>query len=281
MLDSYEKRGYLLEDFRLFHLNAAPTSKIDYHYHEFHKILLLVSGNGYYSVEGSRYSLTDGDIVLVGSRCVHRPEFDAPYERIILYISPDFLRQSSTKECSLDQCFSGKHGHVIQKNGIVFALADQLEQELSTDAFGGDIAAKGLILKLLVEIGRIQCSRSQNLATPITPKNERISQLLQYIQKNLPEELSIDTLAEQFYLSKYHMMRLFRENTGTTIHAYITGKRLLQARDLISGGMNATEACFQSGFKSYSAFTRAYGKYFGTTPTGRRDGSALAEETFE
>ena len=47
------------------------------------------------------------------------------------------------------------------------------------------------------------------------------------------------------------------------------------------GGMNATDACFRSGWRSYSSFTRAYGKHYGSTPTGRRDAAALADETYE
>lgn len=281
MHDRYDKRGYLLEDFRLFHLSEAPSSRIDYHYHEFHKLLLLVSGTGCYSIEGTRYSLTAGDMVLVGSRCVHRPEFVVPYERMILYIAPEFLRQLSTDKCDLAQCFSGETGYVLRANGSLLPLMEQLEQELSADAFGSDIAAKGLILKLLVEICRLQKSPDQVLPVPITPKDLRIADLLGHIDAHLSEELSVDSLAEQCYLSKFHLMRLFRENTGTTLHTYITERRLLQAKNLIAAGMNATEACYHSGFKSYSSFTRAYSKHFGTTPTGRKDRRTPAEETYE
>ena len=100
--ENYEKKGYLLEDFRLFHLQGAQGVKAEYHYHEFCKLLLLVSGTGGYSVEGRRYALQPGDIVLVGSRAVHRPEFDpnAPYERIIVYIDPEFLLRHSSPDCN-------------------------------------------------------------------------------------------------------------------------------------------------------------------------------------
>ncbi len=50
MDNGYEKRGYLLEDFRLFHLQDAQGTKIDFHYHEFCKLLLLRSGAGGYNV---------------------------------------------------------------------------------------------------------------------------------------------------------------------------------------------------------------------------------------
>ena len=66
MDENYEKRGYLLEDFRLFHLKDDRGTKVDYHYHEFCKIVLLLSGSGSYTVEGRRYLLLPGDIVLVG-----------------------------------------------------------------------------------------------------------------------------------------------------------------------------------------------------------------------
>ena len=50
MDENYEKRGYLLEDFRLFHLKDDRGTKVDYHYHEFCKIVLLLSGSGSYTV---------------------------------------------------------------------------------------------------------------------------------------------------------------------------------------------------------------------------------------
>ena len=77
------------------------------------------------------------------------------------------------------------------------------------------------------------------------------------------------------------MMRLFRRETGTTIHSYLTERRLGLARELMKEGMSATDACFRSGWRSYCSFTRAYGKRFGSPPTGRRDAAALAEETYE
>lgn len=287
MSESYEKRGYLLEDFRLFHLRGAGGIQTEYHYHEFCKLLLLISGSGGYSVEGQRYSLQSGDAVLIGSRCVHRPEFElnTPYERIILYISPDFLRKASTEDCDLLECFSGKWGHVLRppqgSARRLLSLASALERELSGDSYGRVILSNGLLLRLLVEIGRDLNRSDALLPAPIQPQNDRILEVLRYIDDHLAEDISIDDLAERVYLSKYHMMRLFRGETGSSIHGYITQRRLMLARDLMAGGMSATESCFRSGFRSYSAFTRTYGRHFGTTPTGRARLDSRTEETFE
>ena len=283
-MNEYKSRGYLLDDYRLFHLSDAPQTRVDYHYHEFCKVLMLCSGSGGYMVAGQRYSLEAGDIVLIGSRCVHRPEFEngAPRERIIIYISPEFLSRQSCGECDLEMCFSGESGYVLrpaeQERRRLFSLAAQLERELSGEQYGRVIMGNGLLLQLLVEIGRdLRSGASQRLA-PVLPENGRILDILRYIDAHLTEDLTIDHPSERFYISKYHMMRLFRRETGRSIHNYLSDRRLLHARDLIGQGMSATESCFRSGFRSYSSFTRAYSKRFGTTPTGR---SAQLEETYE
>ena len=282
----YEKRGYLLENFRLFHLRSEAGERVDFHYHEFCKILLLVSGQGGYYVEGQHYLLSPGDIVLIGSRCVHKPELEeVPYERIILYVSPEYLRQMSTKDCDLLSVFSGAGGHVLRlkeaRRKAVFSLAAALERELDRTEFGREISTSCGLLQLVVELGRCMADLDARLPQPGMPENRRVLEIMHYLDRNLAEDIDMDRLAEQFYISKFHMMRLFRRETGTTIYLYLTLKRLIRARDLMAGGMSATEACLLSGFRSYSSFTRAYGKHFGTTPTGRTEAALIREESFE
>jgi len=278
-----QKRGYLLENFRLFHLRSVQEVKVDYHYHEFCKVLLLLSGKGAYIVDGQRYLLQPGDIVLIGSRSLHRPELEVetPYERVIIYISPEFLQRHATADCDLLDCFDPANGHVLRlkESGrrSLFGMAASLEKELSGDAYGREIVSNGALLQLLVEIGRNLRQPDSLHPSPVVPKNDRILELVQYMDAHLAEDLDIDDLAERFYISKYHMMRLFRRETGYTVHTYLCQRRLLQARELIDGGMRATEACYRSGFRSYSSFTRAYAKHFGTTPTGRKESHTSVE----
>lgn len=286
-MSDYQKKGFLSEDYRLFHLRSDGGTRPEFHYHEFCKILMLVSGSGGYIVDGKRYALQSGDIVLVGSHTVHRPEFEpgAAYERIILYISPEFLRRSGVPGCDLGECFSGAGGHVLRpgepERKKLFALAASLERELAGDDYGRELLCQAALLRLLVHISRSLHRSDAPRPGPLTPGNERIAAIVRYLDRHLTEDICIDELAERFYLSKYHMMRLFRRETGTTIHAYLTERRLGLARELMTGGMSATDACFRSGFRSYCTFTRAYGKHFGSTPTGRKDTAALAEETYE
>lgn len=274
-MSQYEKRGYLLENFRLFHLNTETQTKVDFHYHEFCKLLLLVSGRGGYVVDGQRYLLQPGDVVLVDSRSVHRPELESenPYERIIIYISPDFLQKMSTADCDLLDIFQMDAGHVLRLKEMerkkIFAMTAALEKELSGSDYGREIVSNAYLLRLMVEIGRQRRRTDVHNPHPVIPENPRVLEWMAYIDKHLTEDLDMDTLAERFFISKYHMMRLFHRETGFTIHTFLLQRRLLAARQLIDKGMLATEACYRCGFRSYSSFTRAYNKHFGSTPTGR------------
>lgn len=271
----YTKRGYLLEDFRLFHLRDDLGTGMDAHYHEFHKLVFLMSGSGAYVVEGRRYQLNPGDIVLVGSLSVHKPEFAVGkiYERIILYISPNLLSDYSTPDYQLNDLFSGARGHVFRPASdfrrSFLSLLLRMESELAGDAPGRVILSRCILMRALVELGREQSRDGTDLPGHVPPKDGKILEILRYIDENLTTDISIDDLANRFYISKYHMMRRFREESGISIHTYLSDKRLLLARDLMKDGATATEACFGCGFKSYSAFSRAYGKFFGVTPTGR------------
>ena len=99
--------------------------------------------------------------------------------------------------------------------------------------------------------------------------NEKVLAILDYVGEHLCENLSIDLIAGQFYISKYYMMRLFKQETGYTLGQYISQKRLLLAKELLSSGVPGTQVCYDCGFKDYSTFSRAYKQLFGVTPSGR------------
>ncbi len=284
-MQDYKKKGYLLEDFRLFHQRSQGVN-VDYHYHEFCKLLILNTGTGGYVVDSLRYQIQSGNVVLVDCNSVHRPEFDenSDYERTIIYIDPGFLQRESTPECNLLACFSSELGHVLQPNEQQFRqlldISNRLESELAQQRPGREIIGKALLMELLVTIHRFQ-QHEEFFTSPMQPKNDRILDVLKHLDEHICEDLDIDTLADNFFVSKYHLMRLFHKETGSTIHAYIIQRRLLMARDMIKKGISATDACFRSGFRSYSAFTRAYSKNFGTTPTGRKDPSIVMSPTYE
>ena len=90
--------------------------------------------------------------------------------------------------------------------------------------------------------------------------------ILQYINYNLTDYMNIDHISSTFFVSKYYMMRQFKQETGYTLGNYISRKRLLLAKELILSGVPGTQACFDCGYKDYSTFSRAYRRLFGESP---------------
>ena len=274
---SYEKRGYLREDFRLFHLADDKLGPMAYHYHTFHKIILFLSGRAAYGIEGKSYPLESGDLIVVPSGCIHRPELapGAPYERVIVYISPEFLRAAGAPGCDLESCFTQARmqfrfvlRHGAGRRSFTAALS-ALEQEQGGQHFGSELMARALFLQFLIGVSR---GMAENRLEYVSSSacDEKIVAILQYLSLHQTEELRIDDLAARFYISKYHMMRRFKEETGYTIHNYVVTKRLMLAREKIADGMPVGEACYACGFGEYSAFARAYKKQFSVSPRTAR-----------
>ena len=270
MEQNYVQRGYLHEDFRLFHLRGAMEESGDWHYHTFHKIIEFLGGESGYGVEGNQYLLQPGDLVLVPQGCIHRPEAEpnAPYERRILYLSPEFLRRAGGG-CDLAACFDRAREEfrfvVHPADGTGGAQLAALEHAEREDAFGRELLAQSLLFQFLIGLNRAMADDLLQYAKPAA-YDRKIEAILRYLSEHLTEPVSIDDLAARFFVSKYHMMRQFRAQTAYTIHGYLTGKRLMFARAMIAAGTPVLQASEESGFGDYSAFLRAYRKQFGAAP---------------
>ena len=265
-----EKTGYLKEDFRLFHINDQTKKDFSYHYHDFHKIIVFISGKVTYHIEGKAYHLKPRDILLVSQGAIHKPEIDpsVPYERYIFWIRDDLSCQE------LNTCFQKANDRSFNLVRADSALQERLkdllpeiEQTLQNKRFGDPALRDALFTQFMIYINRIFLRTSSSPDKKTYSSDTQVEQLLKYINRNLSENLSIDQLANRFFFSKYHMMRKFKNETGYTIHNYITSKRLLMARSLISQGMPVMKAAQASGFRDYTTFVRAYKKQFGKAPS--------------
>lgn len=267
---SISRAGYLRESYHYFHLRDTAGQELDFHFHEFDKIVLLLSGRVDYTVEGSTYALKPWSVLLIKHHTIHRALIDKsePYERIIIYLDGKYFGRSMPG-AGLTDCFdqADKSGeHLLrpterQRRAIAQVLADY-ERAAEDSGFGAEALRETYIIQLLIYIGRMTAAEGPG-EKQYDPK---IRRALSYINENLGGELSVEQLAEQVYLSKYHFMRLFKAQTGSSVHAYVRQKRLLHAARLIREGMPVSKAAAESGFGDYSAFHRAFRESFGISP---------------
>ncbi|MCF2555373.1 AraC family transcriptional regulator [Faecalicatena contorta] len=280
-MEQYAKRGYLNSEFRLFHLTDRETHEVEYHYHDFDKITIFIKGKVTYMVEGKSYDLLPYDIVLVKHNDIHRLTVDNSevYERIIVYISPNFMNAYQTADYDLSYCFQKaeeEHSNVLRipslEKSSLFRSITRLEHSFSDEGYAAGLYRQVLFLEFMIHLNRaVQKNRLEYLDT--NDCNMKIVDILYYINEHITDDLTIDHIADTFYVSKYYMMRLFKQETGYTIGTYIAQKRLLLAKELLLSGVPSTQVCFDCGYKDYSTFSRAYRKLFGESP---RDTLTLA-----
>ena len=282
MLDRSEvgKRGYLDRDFRLVHLKDSLAQKIDYHYHEFDKLVIFLGGKVTYVVEGVTYFLKPWDIVLIQHNLIHRPIIDPaePYERVVIWLGREWLERRSDPGEALDTCFdtTRERGfHLLRFDGErrldYMRTIQRLEEATRSREFGAARLADTLCQQLLIQVNRdflrANTAPAETDSYHLDPKMEEI---LHYIAANLEGDLSVDALAARFYMSRYYLMHRFKEITGYTVHQYTVQKRLLRAGELIREGVPVMKAAEQAGFSEYSTFLRAFQNTFHTSPKNFR-----------
>lgn len=267
---SYRRAGYLDENYHYFHLRDTAGQERDFHFHDFDKLVILVEGKVNYLVENEDYRLEPRDILLVRHHCIHKALIDRsePYERIIVYLSRSFFDRV-LPEARLMDCFDRadrRSRHLLKPNSRQWAELQEIfrsVEENSGEDPGSRAMCDTLIMQLLIRIGRISPPEQDEAAVAQDPK---IRSTLSYIGENLNADLSVEALSERVYLSRYHFMRLFRAQTGTSVHAYVRQKRLLCAARLIREGVPAAKAASSCGFQDYSGFHRAFVGCFGCSP---------------
>ncbi len=267
----FAREGYLDENYHYFHLRDTAGQERDFHFHDFDKLVLLISGSVDYAVEDAVYTLSPWDVLLVRHHTIHKAVIDKsrPYERIIIYLDRRYFDRV-LPEAHLADCFdrADKSGqHLLTPDGDArHALADAIaryEDALDDQESGAQAMRDTLMMQLLIRINRIAASAP---AMPQKKLDPKIEQTLSYINENLSRELTVDNLADRVFLSRYHFMRLFKAQTGSTVHTYIRQKRLMYAARLIREGESANKAACDSGFADYSTFHRAFKESFGISP---------------
>ena len=246
--------------------DAEPKdSYFPLHIHDNHELFCLVKGDVGYIVEGRRYRLYPGTLLLMRSSESHKliVNSEAEYERYVINFTSDFLTQNGFDFTILSPLFDRELGQKNRYSPKDFSnlppisFFEKLENEATV------ISPKCAVLSNLSSL-----LSSVNVA--FLKKSNRDadeSGIIAYINEHLTEELSVSDIAEFAHLSSSQLSRVFKELSGTSVHEYILSKRLVLFHEKLKNGTGAIEASTECGFRDYSAFYRLYKKRFGCAPT--------------
>lgn len=251
--------------------------KFSMHTHTTAEVFYFVSGKAVYHVEGSAYTLQPGDILLMRPAEAHYVEQDRnlPYERICLNFDTEILSALDPEKTILRPFYDREPG---QRNLYRTGTSDVYRSYLDNILDSPDDRFKAIanLILLLGELGN-WFAKEHTSADQHDTLEYRI---VQFINQNLQKELSIETICEQFFISRAQLCRRFKKVTGTSVGKYVTVKRLIKAQSMILQGTKPTEVYGLCGYQDYSTFYRAYLQYFGHSPSNATQ-SALTEDRLE
>ena len=235
------------------------------HSHVNYEIYCFLEGRAFYTVEGTRYDLSPGDVMLMAPGEVHHVSFteDAPYRRIVVNFKDLSPLPEEVQAAYLKPFLDRKGGEF---NHYAATLFPDRKFRFYLDALTGAKSEISVFSALLSLLSELSAAFDELRVKPLQKRNSGGAAVLSYISRHLTDDLSLDGLSNRFYVSKTQLNRIFKAMTGATVWAYITTKRLFLAREYIAAGKLPTKAAELSGFKDYSTFYRAYKKQFGETP---------------
>ncbi len=156
-------------------------------------------------------------------------------------------------------------------HSLVSATAQEIFNELQKGRAADEPYIEKLVEVMLEKIYRALTTAGEGGLAPSHVHFSRLSKALQYIRGNLGGDLSVEFLANLAGVSQTHFRRLFQEALGTSVHQYVQGARLEQARKFLgTTRMPISRIAEECGFSSQSHLTTSFRKVYSATPAEYR-----------
>lgn len=283
------RQNMLSKDFEIYYYNDTYQNShyynVETHTHDYYEFYFFLEGNVWMDIEGELYPPKPGDVIVIPPKVHHHALLrnnSIPYRRFVFWISEyycnELLKLSPDYVYLMQRALVQKkylfHYDVIAFNSLQSKVF-RLIEEMHSDRFGRDAKISLCVNDLVLYLNRTIYEAEH----PQSPREEHhlYRNLIHYIEQHLDEELTLEHLAKQFFVSKYHIAHVFKENMGLSVHQFISKKRLTLCRDAILAQGNIGEIYLLYGFKDYSSFFRAFKKEFGMSPREYRELFAQTE----
>lgn len=242
---------------------------------KYYTILYVSRGTSYFEIEGETKLCSTEDVIILkpGEKTtMHFRGGRYQLQILELRVLPEFLRELSDEETKLGEDFefvpfkvavirADSEASMLIKN-IALKLSDMQGEETP---YGQKLYEKNLISMLLI-LSLRACISADRVHKSRKRRHIMMDDIFTYIGEHLTEDLTLERLEKEFFVSRYHICREFKRLTGQTPHAYIVKARLDLCRKYIEQGKAISEVYQLGGFGGYNHFFRAFKKEYGVTP---------------
>lgn len=249
--------------------DIKPTTKelSKMHTHEWAEILCFISGSGTYYVEGTPYKLCPGDIIIMRKNefhCVYIND-DVPYERIVISFNEELITDLKDVKDLIEPFYKrplGKNNRYKADEIFKFNQMNFVHHLFCAN----ELSRASIIANFIFFLNCLFQTFTERKNANSIEENSLSNDIVLYVNDNITSDISLQTICDEFFISKSQLCRLFKKATGASVWDYIITKRLIMAKSFISAGENTTSACYKAGFNDYTAFYRAYKQKYNASP---------------
>ncbi|HHV10013.1 MAG TPA: AraC family transcriptional regulator [Clostridiales bacterium] len=262
------------------------TEMVDPHFHDCYELYYLMQGEVFYFIENGVFSVKKGDMVLIPCHIIHktRSHNKPGYKRVLISFNEKFVGDMVKDDSDLLNCFHQKVISLTKKEQqICESLLNQLLDEYSGIYKPNKALTKCLLGQLLILLSRhVQSDEAEKNMQTTNIASQKIIEIVEYINREYSNEITLEILSETFYMSPAHLSKLFKKSTGFHYSEYLINVRLRQAvRMLQNTDRNITEIAFETGFNSSNHFCKSFKSVMGVSPLKyRKMSSAFIPDIF-
>ena len=279
-----------LQEVRSMINNYSIEKKMDFnnnsynvHMHNLYEINFLLTDGVDVLVNDTMYTSKCGDIFIFPPFSFHRVNFNhVHYNRFLMYFSTNAISKAMGALTPALNFLKNTGINVIHlREDEIAEMTTLLENAFSTQDKHGlfsdfnNLCAFGNILSFM--ISKVDMEKCLN---PVKEHDNDISKILSYITENIAEELTIESICNEFNISKTTLWSMIKNATGISTKEYILKKRISLAMDLLINDMSVTEVSNRCGFNSYAHFIRTFTKIVGVSPYKYGKRSSYVHDSF-
>lgn len=230
--------------------------------------IFIHSGEGSFVLRENSYPMASGVLCFIGEGKNHYTFPDKPekYQRSKLLMESRAL-EMIVKGMGLEASAS----NMFARDAFTMAIlspkdaekAEEIFEEMSRIGDGDKLSSA----KRCSAAARLMLLIAENATDETKSDPDPLQRAIDYINRHIPDELSIEAIASACYISKYYLCRLFKSRMGLTIMDYVLQTRIVMAKELLSEGKaSVTHTCISCGFTNPSYFSRVFKEITGVSP---------------
>ncbi|MFG6177876.1 helix-turn-helix domain-containing protein [Halomonas sp. THAF12] len=257
-------KSRFIPELTVLHAQMSDFS-YDRHAHEEYAFGVTLCGRQDFFSGGEFHRSPPGHVIQFNPEEVHdgHPGGESPLGYVMAYVSPASLEALFAAALGNERAGGYRNSETLMSDPVLRAAILELVQ-LVTRGVGNRLDQEHALYRVATAL--VQRAGQCQPGGPARRADALLLRAKDYILAHLADDVSLDDISQAAHLSKYHFLRLFRQQFGITPHQYVLNCRINAARSALEAGAVPSDVAIRFGFADLSHFNRRFKRIYGMTP---------------